>query len=167
MDDDALAWKGEVMNRRSIMAGGLAALAARPAAAHDTSPEMEHIEIIRHWFDEIMPSRNAELARVFLSPDFETDPADGTAPGVDAFIDRLRAYFAIIDRQFTEYVWEMGGVIADGGVVVWQGRERGTTTDGRLTDVENVTWFGVDFDGSIRMMAGGADRAALFEQMYG
>jgi len=150
------------VNRRHALAGLIAsgaALAATGASAQDDTAA--NLETVRRFFADFRAGRDPEQLRGIVADDYVSqDPT--AAPGIDAYIARSAEYFRNIDYSYTEYTWTEDALIGSGSTVVWRGREGGTTTDGKLTDVRYLYWFDLNDDHLITTFWTGVDPAEAF-----
>lgn len=153
------------MNRRGLISGLLAGstIAIAPVRVlADEESEAANVETVRRWFDEFRPSRNAEMVREFVSEDYTSQDPE-SAPGVDAYVARTQGYFDSLARTFTTYEWFTDAVIAQDNIVVWRGREKGASTDGKLIEAYFLYWFELNEDHKITTFWGGIDPAKALD----
>lgn len=153
------------MNRRSLL-GAAVALPVSSVAAQGTPTAADNLATARGFLRDVQAGFNAEAARQYVSPDYDSG-VPGYAPGVDAYIQRLGGYVQMMTHTFTEYAIDETAHIARGDVVVILAHSRGTSTTGRLVDVEAVWWFEFDDAGLISRFVGGPDSQKMNDQLYG
>lgn len=153
------------MNRRSMLVAAALGLPVSSAVAQGTPTAKDNLATVRGFLADVLYGFDAEAARQYISPEY-TSPSGNAAPGVDAYIQRLGGYVALMTHTFTEYHLEETAHIARGTVVVIRGHARGATTTGRVVDIDCVYWFDLA-DGRITQFVGGPDGQQMTEQIYG
>src|SRR5690242_9885844 len=111
--------------------------ATRAEAATPTAKD--NLATARGFLADVMAGFNAEAARQYVSPDYVSGDT-GAAPGVDAYIQRLAGYVALMTHTFTDFAITEDAHVARGNVVVIHSHVTGTTTTGRMVDIEAVWW---------------------------
>lgn len=157
------------MNRRQTLGLLAAGCAALPNVARaETQDEVAaNIEVVRRMHKEVFEAQSLEVIDQLVSPDYAA-PADfQLAPGLDAYKARLQNKFQSEKQTWTGPIThEEIDIRGTGNVVARIGREKGTTKDGKLTNVLSTEWWELK-DGLITTWYGGPDSGELSNQVYG